>query len=123
MDDFIILSESKSFLRGLLRDIESFLTSELCLSLNPKTSIFPVKQGIDFAGYRVWNTHLLPRKRIIKRTRRQFRLLQKKYAVGVIGLDYIHPRVASFLGYAKHCASQKTVREILYDFKLVKREN
>ena len=67
MDDFVILGRAKSELRALLYRIEEFLVYELLLCLNPKTSISPAKRGVDFAGYRTWATHILPRKRNIKK--------------------------------------------------------
>jgi hypothetical protein len=121
MDDFVILGDSKKYLWSLLNNIEYFLADNLILSLNPKTSIFPSNHGIDFAGYRTWATHILPRKRNVKRFRRKFKKLMKLYNNGDIDLEYIKPRVMSFLGYVKHCNSYITTKEILKDFVLVRK--
>ncbi len=96
----------------------SFGIAFLGLSLNPKTRIFPAHQGIDFAGYRTWPTHRLPRKRNVLKARRRFRLLMESYGRGEITLDDVRPSVASFLGYMKHCSSYRTVQEILNDLVL-----
>ncbi|WP_052297331.1 hypothetical protein [Hippea maritima] len=121
MDDFIILADTKAYLWGLLEKIKGFL-SGLKLKLNPKTSIFPIERGIDFAGYRTWATHILPRKRNVKKFRRKAKWMMKAYADGKIDLSYIKPRLMSFLGYMKHCCAQTTVRIILEEFRVVRGE-
>jgi RNA-directed DNA polymerase len=119
MDDFIILGKSKAELQGLLYRLREFLATNLRLALNPKTSIYPARSRmVDFAGYRICATHMLPRKRNIKRTRSCFKKLSRDYAQGRIGLADIQPKVASFLGYAKHCSSRKTTDSVLAQLKL-----
>lgn len=123
MDDFIVVSGKKDYLSNLLKDIESFLMTELSLSLNPKTTIFASKNGVDFAGYRIWSSHLLPRKSIIKRSRKKLKVLQKKYSKGTIGLEKTKEAVCSLVGYAKHCDSRTTIMKILEDFVLTRRSD
>ena len=51
MDDFILFSETKDELRGWLSEIEAHLTGK-GLSLNKKTAIFPIAQGVIFLHWR-----------------------------------------------------------------------
>lgn len=51
MDDFIILDTDKSKLREILRKIEIEL-EKLKLSMNPKSSIISLHQGINFLGFK-----------------------------------------------------------------------
>lgn len=113
MDDFIILSNSKTQLWDLLYHIDVFLSETLSLRLNPKTDIFPVSQGIDFCGYRIWATHILPRKRNVKRAKNRFDKLAAQYSRGEIDLDDVSPSVMSFLGYMKHCNGYTTTDRML----------
>lgn len=114
MDDFVIVGRSKRDLWDLLHRIEAYLTTDLHLTLNPKTCIYPATgKLVDFVGYRTCTTHVLPRKRNVKRARRLFRVLSKKYRAGEIDMGYIHPRVMSFLGYVKHCDASRTTRAVL----------
>lgn len=117
MDDFIVVVPSKKAAQAMLAFIEEQVMA-LGIRLNPKSCYFPLGQGVDFAGYRTWPTHILPRKRNIKKARSKFKKLSKLYARGEIGLDYIQPRVASFLGYTKHCRARRTVKGVLQDFIL-----
>uniref|UniRef100_I2Q2M4 Retron-type reverse transcriptase n=1 Tax=Desulfovibrio sp. U5L TaxID=596152 RepID=I2Q2M4_9BACT len=112
MDDFVILAPSKAAAWERLEQAARVIAG-LGLALNPKTAIFPLRSGVDFCGYRIWPTHILPRKRNIRRARRAFRSLAARYARGEIGLDYVWPRVASFLAYSKHCNAGMTVDRIL----------
>ena len=90
----------------------------LALSLNPKTAIHPWQRGIDFCGYRIWPTHILPRKRNIKRARADFRQLMTQYFAGEVDLPDVRQRVMSFLAYAKHCQAHRTVEGVLGDLVL-----
>ena len=119
MDDFVIIGPSKDWCHNIWRQVENF-TAGLKLTLNPKTGIWPVTQGLDFVGYRHWTDHVLPRKRTVKRARHSFRSIQKLWAKGLIDTEYVRPRVASFTGYMKHCDSHVTLEKILEKFILRK---
>lgn len=113
MDDFIIIHNSKGDLWALLDKVDCFLSKELKLTLNPKTSIFPAVKGVDFCGYRIWRHYILPRKRIIRRARRHLAKLATDYSQGKISIKIIRQNVMSFLGYMKHCNSYITTSRIL----------
>lgn len=53
MDDIIILSDSKEQLHMWKDEIQKFVETTLRLSLNQKTCIRPISQGIEFVGYRI----------------------------------------------------------------------
>lgn len=108
MDDFIIVANSKADLWRNLADIKWLLECHLKLKLNRRTKVFPASRGVDFCGYRTWATHILPRKRNIKAAKIRFKQLTHDYKRGAIDLDDVKPRVASFLGYTKHCQAKQT---------------
>jgi len=122
MDDFVILGSGKADLWRFYDGLADFLATELSLRLNRKTSVFPAARGIDFCGYRVWNTHVLPRKRNVKKARRKFRQLADHYHRGLITFEEIRPYVTSFTGYMKHCKSRRTVEAMLDEFVLIPAE-
>lgn len=119
MDDFVVLFPDKASAAAAMQLLGEQVNA-LGLSLNPKTAVHPAARGVDFCGYRIWATHLLPRKRNIKRARRQFRRLAVRYACGDIGLEQIQPRVASFLAYTKHCQARETVAGVLQELRLAR---
>jgi len=117
MDDFVLLGPNKAWGRETLERIRGFLAG-MDLTLNPKSGIRPISQGVDFVGYRHWTSHTLPRKRTVKRARKQLKGLQSRYNAGKIGFDYVRARVVSFTGYMKHCNGRRTLEHILERFIL-----
>ena len=118
MDDFLLIGNDKHELRHALADIKWLLDTELRLQLNDKTKIFSSKQGVDFAGYRIFNDYLLPRKRNVKAARIRFRTLSKDFQDGKISMRDASSRVQSFLGYMKHCNGTRTTTSTLEYLKL-----
>ena len=99
MDDFILIGNDKKQLWKSLEDIRWLLDTKLKLKLNNRTKIYKACQGVDFAGYRTFSDKILPRKRNVKAARHRL----KKF----VGKELAR-RVASFLGYMKHCDGYKT---------------
>lgn len=94
MDDFVILSTGKDDLRKARLRIGNFLRDELLLELNRKTSVFPVSQGIDMLGYRIFPHRRILRKRLIKRMRRTLKKMRK----GELRTRHNKSVIASWLG-------------------------
>ncbi|MDR1902836.1 MAG: reverse transcriptase/maturase family protein [Treponema sp.] len=113
MDDFIILSDNKAYLWELLCDIENFLHDDLKLNLNPKTGIFPGQHGINFCGYRIWPTHIKPRKSTVKRAKRRLRKMARDYKKDAAILEHAKASLMSFFGYIRHCSGRQTTRSVL----------
>jgi retron-type reverse transcriptase len=67
MDDFLYIGK-KHRLHVVAKKSSHFLFKELKLKFNPKkNNIFPVKKGIDFLGYVVFEDYILLRKNTVKR--------------------------------------------------------
>ena len=113
MDDFILVSTDKEELKAWLADIRWYLETQLRLTLNPKTQIYPATRGIDFAGYRTFPDYRLPRKRNVKAAKRRFRQLTHDYARGKATIEEAGAKVQSFCGYCKHCKSRRTLESTL----------
>lgn len=113
MDDFVILHRDKAYLQDLLAKIDSFVTNKLDVSLNPKTGIFPGKQGIDFCGYRIWPTHIKPRKATVKRAKKRLRKMAKVYQKSPQIIVHARESIQSFLGYIRYCSGWRTTASVL----------
>lgn len=120
MDDFIILSNNKEYLKMILKHVTVFLERELKLKLNKKTQIFYInkRRSVDFLGYRIWKDHRLLRKSNVKRTKRKFKKFQKLYKNYEISLKDIEPSIMSWLGHAKWADSYKLRVKIFDEFVL-----
>ncbi len=100
MDDFLFLSKSKRELWKTKQAVEQFLTEQLKLSLHPKkVTVFPVKDGIDFLGYRVF---FPPNVRLRKGTVRRFMKKFKRKENGKTDSKALLQSIQSFRGFAKH---------------------
>lgn len=102
MDDFIVLCDSRQELKQLRKESEIFLNENLQLKTNRKTCLFPIKQGIDFIGYRIWKDHCLLRKANVKHIRRTIKKLARDYLDKKIELKKIEDIVTAWLGHASH---------------------
>jgi len=116
LDDFIIIYRDKEVVHGWHGKIKQFVEQQLKLTLNAKTSVFPVNQGVDFVGYRTWATHKLLRKRSIIGMKRKLRKLAVLHREGRIGLKDIKCVLASWLGHAQHANSHNVVKRVLRNF-------
>jgi len=121
MDDFIVLGGSKEYLWDILHQIRIYLAQELDLTLNKKTGIFPVSQGVDFCGYRIWSTHRLLRKRSVKRMRKKLKVFKRKYETGEMSFQEINCSIQSWLGHAKHADTYRLRRKMFEGFVLVRK--
>jgi len=113
MDDFVILHRDKAYLKELLAEIDSIVHERLDLTLNPKTGIFPGHNGIDFCGYRIWPTHIKPRKATVKRAKRRLRKMAKVYQKSPQIIVHARESIQSFLGYIRYCSGWKTTASVL----------
>ncbi len=113
MDDWVVIGPTKAWLWEKLETLTGFLSDTLRLKLNPKTGIFPASHGVDFCGYRIWDTHILPRKRNVRRAKERFRRLNRAHRAGRVSRTRVLSSVASFIGYMKHCSGDMSARSAL----------
>ena len=118
MDDSLILSDSKEKLHEDEKRISEFLETRLKLKLNGKTSIRPIRCGIEFVGFRIWATHIKLRKSSSKKLKRGLKRIQKMYAAGEVTLEEVKPNIMSYYGILQHFNSHKLTRKILEEFVL-----
>lgn len=70
VDDLVLVHEDRGELEDWRERIRSFLESSLALELHPhRRKILPVSNGADFLGYVIRPSHLLVRRRIVRRFR------------------------------------------------------
>lgn len=116
MDDFIILHNDCNYLHKLKKEISLFLAEKLRLSLNSKSDIYPVKQGIDFIGYRIWYNNILLRKNSLIRATRRFKKLSNEYKNGLISFYNIKCSLTSWLGHCQHANAKRGIITCLENF-------
>lgn len=101
MDDFIVIHCDKKYLHALWADTALWLNDQLALRLNPKTTVFPITQGVDFLGCRIWHNRRILRKGSVKRIKRIVKKFEREYEAGNIRVEKIRSVMASWYGHAK----------------------
>lgn len=117
MDDMVAVVPDKAAAQTLLRDIELML-AELGLRVNPKSGIWPAARGVDFCGYRIFASHIRPRKRCLRAWKTRFARLRALYAGGAATLERCRAAVMSFLAVMRHANAWRTSASILNRFIL-----
>lgn len=118
MDDIIILSNSKTQLHEWRWTIDSFLENELELSLNRKTCIRPINQGIEFVGYRLWYNKVVLRKSTTLGIKRSLRGVAKKYQDYEMTLEQVTQTFSSYTGMLEHTDSEELLASLYTDMIL-----
>ena len=107
VDDFIILHDSKKELNNYKKKIKYFLKKELNLEMPTyKTSIFKIKEGVDFVGYKIFPNRVFLRKRNIKRF---IKNIKKWSVITNLNTNRFKSSVYSYLGHFKFANSYNLV--------------
>lgn len=115
MDDMILIHRDKSYLQYALCEIERICRDELKLSLNKKTQIGMVKNGIDFLGYRyiLTSTGKIVRKlrgSSKRRMKRHLKTLAKLRAKNIVDDEYVECRKNAFYNHIKDTAESRGLK-------------
>ena len=120
VDDFVVLDNDKARLHAVKASMEGYL-AQVRLKLHPnKCQIFPVEDGTDFLGYRIFPTHRRLRQSSVTRARRRLRRLQSDYSAGKISWEDVNHSVRSWLGHVQH-ADTYGLRRSLFSQTLFRR--
>ena len=103
MDDIILIVDSCSLAKKCLNTAKKLL-EELNLNINPKSQIFPIKNGIEFLGWRFRfgkNGQVIQklRKNTKKRILLKLKDLKFQFARKKIGFDRISQSLISYNGF------------------------
>jgi retron-type reverse transcriptase len=114
VDDFLLLSDDKHELKHWKDEIENVL-GELRLTVHEnKTMAFPVAEGIEFLGHRVFPSFRLLKKPNVVRFKRRLKFLQAEYLHGRINLQKLHERLQSWIAHASFSDTHR-LRTKLFD--------
>lgn len=112
MDDFILLVETKQEARLLKEKINEYIVSKLHLQLNKKSKYFPNTLGIDFCGYRIYETHILLRKRFEKKVRKNVLMWKYLKNNGILNSSKMEMSWNSCKAHMKHSNSYNFLKKI-----------
>lgn len=119
MDDSIIVARNKDEANEILELIGEFLKSELHLNLNEdKSKVFPLAQGVNAIGYKIYPTHRLLRNGSKKKIKRKIKAMPKLILDGKMSIQKAEQILNSWLGHSSHANSYNFINKIVakYDF-------
>ena len=102
VDDFVILEDDKRRLGALIPWIEERLETIGARLHARKRTIFPVTEGCDFMGYRMWPEYRRLRPMNGYRFQRKLKKLARGYRAGTISRENARASVMSWIGHARH---------------------
>ena len=118
MDDFILLVPTKEEASYLKKQISNYLSNYLNLELNHKSKYYPNKLGLDFCGYRIYETHRLLRKRSKKKIRALVKQANQDFVNGCLNFQHVRMCYNSWKAHTSHANTyhliQKYHNQILF---------
>ena len=101
VDDFVILHDKYKILDDFKVIIDNYLIKNLKLELHPtKSKIIPLRNGINFLGYRIFYHYKSLRKSNIRKFERKFNEKLKLYEQGLFNYEGFIKSLQGWLGYA-----------------------
>ena len=123
MDDFVIVVENREVAREILNLVTQFAEDVLKLKLNQsKTKIFPINQGVNTIGYKIYTTHMLLRNESKKKIKRKIRAMPRLILEGKMTIEKAEQILNSWKGHAEHGDSYNFIQSLLdrFDFLYLK---
>ena len=114
MDDFVLVLPNKEICKCIFSTVKEFLKSVLHLELNIKKSkMFPISQGVNAVGFKIYATHRLLRNDSKKKIKRKIRAFPNLIVCGKILVSKAEQMLNSWLGHARHASSYNFIRSLL----------
>ena len=116
MDDMVLILPNKGKARESLSLIKNFLSNEtigLNLSLNRKTQIFKLSQGVNFCGYKINVSRMRIRDKGKKKLVQKLKWIEYNINCGNISVSDAKKYFAGHLGYIKHADISGIVKKYL----------
>lgn len=103
MDDFVIFSEDKDYLKQLLKEFRTFLYLKLKLELKEKSTYINSREnGLSFLGWRVFPNLIRIHNSNLKRSLKNLRRREKEYNENAMDDEKLIQSVASITGHIKY---------------------
>ena len=113
-DDVVIVLPNKEEAQRAKELCMEFLVERLNLEANKwKSQIYPIEQGINAFGYKIYTTHRLLRDDSKKKIKRKIKKMPRLIANGRMTIDKANELLGSWSGHAEHANSYNFMRSIV----------
>lgn len=123
MDDIIVVVPTKEEAQKAKEAITTFLNDKLDLQTNDKTKIFPIEQGVNAYGFKIYTTHRLVRNSSKAAMKRRIKAMDRKVKNGELTKEYVQQCVNSWLGHARHSNSFNLSKKLFSKYNYIRVEN
>jgi len=111
VDDILFLSDDPQKLRGLVPQVQQFLSRELQMTLNVKKTVLqPLAKGLDHLGYWHKPDHRLVRQRVVRNCKVRVKGMTQEAEPN---LNHLCSTMNSYLGYFRHARTLNLRRVIV----------
>lgn len=111
MDDSIAIMPSIPEAKEVLELVRIYVKDKLGLDLNEKKSkVFPLNQGVNAVGYKIYATHRLLRNDCKKKIKRKVKAMPHLIAEDKLTVKKAEQMLNSWLGHASHANSYNFIK-------------
>ncbi len=115
-DDFVLFAADKPTLHRWRGEIIAFLQSFRLTIHEHQAQVFPVKNGVDFLGWRLFPHHRRLRRDNVRHAVRRLRRQQAAYRRGELTTEDLSASVRAWLAHAAHGNTYQLRRRIMRQF-------
>ena len=120
MDDIIIIVENKERAKEVFELIRIKVEIVLCLKFNVnKSKIFPLAQGVNAVGFKIYPTHMLLRNESKKRIKQTLRKLKDLIVDEEMTVELAEQKLNSWLGHAEQANSYTFIQSLVEKFDYI----
>lgn len=119
-DDMLAIVPSKEQANKALARVKGFIEQYLQLNLHSgKSKVFPLSQGVNAVGFKVYPTHRLLRNDCKKRIKRKLKKIPGLIHAEKMTTEKANQMVSSWSGHARHGNSYRFIQRLLQRFDLL----
>lgn len=123
-DDIVIILRNKKEAQKAKQEFINFLNIRLNMEHNvQKTQVFPINQGVNAYGFKIYRTHRLLRNNSKKAIKRKIKKMPYLINEGKLPITTANTMLASWAGHAKHASSRNFIKSILKNRPYIMLEN
>jgi len=119
MDDVVAVIDGKENAKHVMNKMIVYVNTHLNLTASvKKTKVFPLAQGVNAFGFKIYTTHKLLRNDSKKKIKRKMKKMKRLIIEGSLDKEKAQQIFNSWLGHASHSDSYNFIRKLdnKYDY-------
>lgn len=114
MDDVVAILDGKENAKNVMNEMIAYVNAHLNLTASiKKTKIFPLAQGVNVFGYKIYTTHRLLRNDSKKKIKRKMKKMKRLIVEGQLEKEKAEQIFNSWYGHSKHANSFNFIQSLI----------